>query len=309
MRPSAVRVHTWQGEAAVTLTAGDFETTFLPGLGMLGVSLTHLGEALVALPASLDEYRGGATTGIPLMHPWANRLAQRRFTVAGRTVDLTRRTVPTDDNGLPMHGCIQGRPFSVERLGCSGTHAALGASLDLAAHPDLLARFPFPHRLEVVVRLGPAGLRVSTVLRPTGDDAVPAAFGWHPYLRLPRSAASTWILRLPALRRVPLDERLLPSGAPEARAGRHGPLGRQTFDDLYRLGPDRRFEVTDRRRRMVLRIGRGYGYAQIYRPANGGFICIEPMVAAGNALVDGTAPMVAPGTTLRASWALGVSPA
>ena len=56
MTPST-RVHTWRGEAAVTLAAGDYTTTWLPGCGMLGVSLTHLGDELIALPRSLADYR------------------------------------------------------------------------------------------------------------------------------------------------------------------------------------------------------------------------------------------------------------
>jgi hypothetical protein len=46
-----LRVGAVDGEPAVTLAAGELEATFLPGLGLLGTSLRHRGEELLALPA------------------------------------------------------------------------------------------------------------------------------------------------------------------------------------------------------------------------------------------------------------------
>ena len=50
MSEAALRIGTVEGEAAVTLAAGELEATFLPGLGLLGTSLRHRGEELLALP-------------------------------------------------------------------------------------------------------------------------------------------------------------------------------------------------------------------------------------------------------------------
>ena len=48
-----------------------------------------------------------STMGIPLLHPWANRIARSRFPVAGGTVDLEdATTLKRDPNGLPMHGLL-----------------------------------------------------------------------------------------------------------------------------------------------------------------------------------------------------------
>lgn len=55
---------------------GRLEATFVPKAGMLGCSLRHDGGQLLAQRASLAEYvETGRATGIPLLHPWANRLA------------------------------------------------------------------------------------------------------------------------------------------------------------------------------------------------------------------------------------------
>ena len=46
--------------------------------------------------------------GIPLLYPWANRLARTRFSVAGGEVDLddARLPLPPDPKGCPMHGLL-----------------------------------------------------------------------------------------------------------------------------------------------------------------------------------------------------------
>jgi aldose 1-epimerase len=46
--------------------------------------------------------------GIPLLHPWANRLAGFDYEAAGKHVSLPRGTgvIPTDEAGLPIHGVL-----------------------------------------------------------------------------------------------------------------------------------------------------------------------------------------------------------
>jgi aldose 1-epimerase len=91
------------------LAAGDLETTFLPELGLLGASLRHRGEELLALPGGLAGYRRGEVTGLPLLAPWANRLAGRSYRVDRTTVDLEGVALPTDGHGRPIHGTMTAR--------------------------------------------------------------------------------------------------------------------------------------------------------------------------------------------------------
>ena len=107
----------FRGEPAVRVAAGEVSATFLPGLGMTGVSLRCRGREHLALPGGLPALRAGATLGIPLLAPWANRLASRRYRAAGVDVDLTGLELGTDGNGLPIHGLLVGRPgWQVGRL-------------------------------------------------------------------------------------------------------------------------------------------------------------------------------------------------
>ena len=52
-----------EGGAGVTLSSGLLDATFVPELGMVGVSLRHAGHELLALPGGLDGYRAGNVTG------------------------------------------------------------------------------------------------------------------------------------------------------------------------------------------------------------------------------------------------------
>src|SRR3954447_23840107 len=86
--------------------ARDLRVAFAPEAGMVGYSLTHRGEELLGLRGGLTAYRdSGSSFGIPLLHPWANRLAGRSYAVGGRSVELDGTApVHLDANGLPIHG-------------------------------------------------------------------------------------------------------------------------------------------------------------------------------------------------------------
>jgi galactose mutarotase-like enzyme len=98
--------------AQVQDEAAALQATFVPGAGMLCSSLLHRGEELLAQNAGVEAYaRDGKTMGIPLLYPWANRLAGFQYSLAGRSVHVPRDTsrVAVDQNGLPIHGVIGGR--------------------------------------------------------------------------------------------------------------------------------------------------------------------------------------------------------
>src|SRR4051794_23069043 len=175
----------------ITLAAGDLHAEFVPEAGMVGASLRHRGEQLLGQRYGLQGYVADHQTfGIPLLHPWANRIAAREFPVAGRTVRIDPDVTPLrfDESGLPIHGLLAGAPWEIQDAGA----AHLSATFDYAAHPALLAAFPFPHALRIDVTLNEAALGVVTSVRATGDVPVPIAFGWHPYLQLPGVPREEW---------------------------------------------------------------------------------------------------------------------
>src|SRR5271163_5290587 len=99
-----------QGSRLVDEQAG-LQATFVPAAGMLCCSLRHRGEELLAQNAGVAAYaQHGKTMGIPLLYPWANRLAGFDYSLAGRKVSVPRdlARVRVDQNGIPIHGVVPG---------------------------------------------------------------------------------------------------------------------------------------------------------------------------------------------------------
>ena len=303
MTRPVVEERRFRGEPAVVVSAGQIEATFLPNLGMTGVSLRCDGAEHLALPGGLPALRAGHTLGLPLLAPWANRLGSRRYRAGRVAVDLSGLQLRTDGNGLPIHGLLVGRPgWRVEARTAAHGRASVRASIDVDA-----PAFPFPHRIEVAAAAHDRQLTVDTTLVPTGRRRVPVAFGWHPYLRLPGVSRARWRLRLPSRNHLELDIAGLPTGASVAEPREAAPIGRRTFDDLYALGRDRRLQVTtDDGPSISVRGGPTYPYAQVWVPAGRPFVALEPMTAPTNSLVEGTAQLIEPGDSFTARFTVAI---
>ena len=292
----------------VDLAAGDLQASFVPSLGMVGTSLRHAGEELLDLQNGLDAYLAtGAVLGIPLLHPWANRLGDDRYTVAGRTVVLPPRSpfLQREQHGLPIHGLLAASPhWRVQARAAR----RLRASLDFGAHPELLALFPFPHVLALDVRLSPRALTVSATLRATGGVPVPVSFGFHPYLRLPGVPREAWEIALPARRQLEADARGIPTGAGWRRPAESFALGGRAFDDGFDgLAPGDAVALAGGGRTIAVRLLSGYPVAQVFSPPGAEFVCLEPMTAATDALrTHAGLRTVAPGAEFTAAFAIEV---
>jgi aldose 1-epimerase len=293
----------------------ELRVAFAPRAGMVGYSLTHRGEELLGQRGGLAAYRErGSTFGIPLLHPWANRLEGMAYSVAGRTIELdpARPPLHLDSNGLPIHGLATDSPYwqLVGRSPGNG-RVAIATRLDYAAHEELMAGFPFPHELHIQAELHEGTLTVATILLATGDVAVPVSFGWHPYLRLPGVPRSEWAVELPVRRRALLDDLGLPTGETEPVEIPPGPLGERTFDDHFtELVQPAVFALEGGGRRIELQLGQGYPVTQVFAPPGQGneYICFEPMTAPINALASGDRlQSVPPGGSFRAEFSVRVS--
>jgi aldose 1-epimerase len=288
------------------------EATFAPDAGMLCCSLRHLGEELLAQNAGVEAYaERGKTMGIPLLYPWANRLAAFEYTAAGRAVGVTRDAglVAVEDHGLPIHGVIGGRL----RWELTPPPAADGGPLFArltwdGSDPAVFAAFPFRHEVLYEARLAEDRLTISVSVIANARDEVPVAFGFHPYVSLPGSPRELWLVELPAMRHLRLDTRQIPVGHERVQGARRFELAGEEFDDGYDgLGPGARFAVAAGGRRVSVEFAEGYPCAQVYAPGEGPFICFEPMTAPANALCSGGGLRVlAPGDSYRATFAVRV---
>ena len=104
---------------------GGLVARFAPGAGMVGCSLRHDGVELLGILGDLDAYLDrGSVFGIPLLHPWANRIGGWSYAVAGRTVRLDRDSplLHGDAHCLPIHGAVAaGSDWQVTRRAPTST--------------------------------------------------------------------------------------------------------------------------------------------------------------------------------------------
>ena len=272
--------------SAHTLIAGDLEAVFLPGHGMLGASLRHRGVEILRRVEDLDAAAAsGSTAGIPLLHPWANRLTGYRYRAAGREVNLDPSSplLHLDPHGLPMHGV----PWSLLAWDpIDARQDFLAARLEWT-RSDLLRVFPFRHRLEMAATLCSDGLTIETTLVAGPDGPVPVSFGFHPYFGLADFPRAQWRLELPAMRRLVVDPRGIPTGDEEPFDGLDAQLGELAFDDGFALMAEQAlFSVAGAGLRISLEFLAGYPYAQVYAPKDKDYIALEPMTAPTSALTS-----------------------
>jgi aldose 1-epimerase len=275
--------------------SSELEAQFVPDAGMIGISLIDSGVELLGQRRGLDAYvAAGKTMGIPILYPWANRLGANTYTADGTTVTLTagQHGVRTDPNGLPIHGVLAAYP------NWRVTHESaneLTAEVDFGDQ-DLLASFPFPHRLALTVTLFERTLRLRTSVTPSGDRAVPLCFGFHPYLQFPDVPRDQWIIETPPLRHLKLDRQGLPTGETARQPASTEPLGDKVFDDGYdEVAEGAVFAVSGGGRRIEVHFEQGYAAAQIFAPSSESVVCFEPMTAPTDALRRGGYPTAEPG--------------
>jgi aldose 1-epimerase len=293
---------TREGYPAVRLTDGDLAATFVPRLGMIGASLEHRGDELLGQRNGLAAYEAkGSTMGIPLLYPWANRLAGLEYQAAGKSIQLDPDSprIRLDPNGLPIHGLLAANPHW-EVTG------DLEARLDFGAQPELLEAFPFPHELRLAVELEGNALKITTTVDANAGSPVPVSFGFHPYLTLPDVPGEEWHLGLPVTDHLLLDDKGIPTGDREPAGELDGPLGDRTFDDAY-TGITGDFVLEGGGRRIAVAFEENYLYAQVYAPEGQTLICFEPMTAPTNALCAGTAPIIDAGESFSASFRITVA--
>ena len=274
-RTGSIEEGRFRGQPAITLAAGDLRATFLPGLGMTGVSLRWKGREHLAVPGGIPALRRGSTNGLPLLAPWANRLSAWRYEAAGVDVDLAGLRAAHGRTGAPDPRTpgrltrLAGRS-AVNRsgpgvVGCGGRCRRSGVPV----RP--------PHRRDVHgARCRAAGHddrhadRRSISARRVRLASLPAAAR--------RAATRLASSRCRPPRTCSLDERGIPTGDEARQSTEAEPIGRRTFDDLYRLGRDRAFTVADEESaitmragcRLRLRPGVGAGRASVRRPGADG---------------------------------------
>ncbi len=268
--------------------SSSLSATYVPVAGMICTSLADDGVEFLGQRRGLDAYvSNGKTMGIPILYPWANRLSANTYDVEGAKVSLTVGAggVRADEHGAPIHGVLAAYPGWLV-TGVSDN--SLTATVDYGGNPRLLASFPFPHVLTQEITLAEKSLTIETTVRPTTAAAVPLCFGYHPYLKIPDVPREQWSLTAPAMRRLPTDDRGIPTGESESWSSPGGPLGTTTYDDGFDEVPEGAvFTLSGGDRRIEVTFEKGYPAAQLFAPPSEELVAVEPMAAPTDALIRG----------------------
>ena len=178
-------------------------------------------------------------SGIPILFPWPGRIADGRFSYRGRDIQLQ---INDPSHNCAIHGLIYNRVFHITRRG----PYFVAGRLDSRTDTELSKLWPFPFVLDLDYEVG-NGLRFHAAVENVGDGPMPLGIGAHPYFHAPldpRGTRAAMQVEADIDRHWQLDQRLLPSGALEAPAGRLDvrrpvTLGGDTYDDAYTLASKR----------------------------------------------------------------------
>jgi aldose 1-epimerase len=260
-----------------------------------------------------EDEMASVARGAPLL-PWPNRLQDGRYEFGGVTYQ-TALTEPAKHNAI--HGLTRW-------LNWNGTeHEADRVLMTLVLHPE--AGYPFTLSLGIEYRLSDQGLSVGTTATNAGVEPLPYGAGQHPYISVGTDLIDDALLRVPALLRLEVDDRQIPTG-------RLIPVQGTSYDFLepHRIGATQmdtafsgllpgadgltRVEMLapGGGRRVTLWMDPGYRFLMVFtgdtipqadRRRRG--LAIEPMTCAPNAFRSGDGLLVLqPGQSVTSKWGL-----
>jgi len=222
--------------------------------------------------------------GKPLM-PWPNRLRDGRYAFEGAE---HRVAITEPETSTALHGLTLSSRWRASRTSAHGitlSHRLRGRE-----------GYPFALDLAVGYELDSAGVVVTLRATNAGPGRAPFGAGLHPYLRLTGDIT----LQVPANTRVPIDDRLLPTGPPTPLSGteldfRHARrLGDQRLDtcfgDLERGAAGVASLILAGARRLVVWMDDAFHFVQVFTAD--GAIAVEPMTCAPDAFNTGDGLLV-----------------
>ena len=228
--------------------------------------------------------RDAAFAGKPLM-PWPNRLRDGRYAFEGAE---HRVAITEPETSTALHGLTLSSRWRASRTSAHG----------ITLSHQLRGREGYPFALDLAVgyELDSAGVVVTLRATNAGPGRAPFGAGLHPYLRLTGDIT----LQVPANTRVPIDDRLLPTGPPTPLSGteldfRHARrLGDQRLDtcfgDLDRGTAGVASLTLAGPRRLVVWMDDAFHFVQVFTAD--GAIAVEPMTCAPDAFNTGDGLLV-----------------
>jgi aldose 1-epimerase len=248
-----------------------------------------------------------------LLLPWPNRIEDGRYEFAGQ-MHQASISEPARHNAL--HGLTRWVNWAAIE------QAEDRVLMSVVLHPQ--DGYPFTLRFDLDYRLSAGGLTIRTTATNLGQQAAPFGAGHHPYVTV-GTLIDQALLKMPALMRLELNERLIPTGRVLPNRGTAydflelRPIGSLKMDTAFaNLVADSdglirvHLQAPGGDPRVTLWMEPVYRFLMVYTPdaipdrsRRRRSIAIEPMTCAPNAFRSGDGLIILqPGESWSGSWGI-----
>jgi aldose 1-epimerase len=277
----------------VSISDGDSSCTICPALGGSIISWS-VGEQQMFRRADADAIISGdplSTASFPLV-PFSNRVSYARFMWEGRQIELTPNFAP--------------EPHAVHGVGWKDAWAIAernDSHVVLSLHHKGDARWPWSFAATQSVRVKEGTLELKLCATNLASEAVPLAFGHHPYFDQEGADLSFTAARVLMSGGDALPtEAATPAGRFDFGGG--GAVAGRDIDHCYG-GWDGIARIGWEGRPLALEIDADMAAAVVYIPRGGSAFCFEPVPHINNALNRPgdlpAMPTIAPGESFAAT--------
>jgi galactose mutarotase-like enzyme len=233
------------GYETLRLSNGDVVAEVVPARGALVTSLSVGGTDVLFLDRStLDDPAKNVRGGIPVLFPYAGRLVDDLFALAG-----TR---------MKQHGFGRNKPWAVQES------SAGSAWLRLAQDEDTRAQYPYEYDAHYGIHLLPRGVQVELVVTNGGARPLPVSPGWHPYFRCPAALKARVRGDVPGLDAHPMGDGV------EFDFGLEAPASGRTRFEVPGLGT------------LRIDFSPALRHLQFWSQPGRDFVCLEPFFGPAN---------------------------
>jgi galactose mutarotase-like enzyme len=230
----------------LTLAHAGVTAQIVPARGGIVTALAVGGADVLYLDrATLEDPAKNVRGGIPILFPYAGRLAGDHFLPAGTT--------------MKQHGFGRNKPWAVRE------QRADAVRLALVPDEETRAQYPYDYDVEYGVHLLARGLQVELAVHNRDARPLPIAPGWHPYFRCPAAGKSDVDTDVPGLR--PAEQF---SDDREFDFGLEAPRGGHAHFALPGLGP------------LHLSFSPVMRHLQLWSQPGRDFVCLEPFCGPGD---------------------------
>ena len=245
--------------------------------------------------------------------PWPNRIEDGQYDFAGR-MHQTPISEPARHNAL--HGLTRWVNWTAVE------QAEDRVLMSLVLHPQ--DGYPFTLRFDVDYRLSAGELTIRTTATNLGEQAAPYGAGHHPYVTV-GTLIDQALLKMPALMRLELNDRLIPTGHVLPNRGTAfdflelRPIGSLKMDTAFaNLVADSDglirvyLQAPGGDPRITLWMEPAYRFLMVYTPdaipdraRRRRSVALEPMTCAPNAFRSGDGLIILqPGESWSGSWGI-----